>query len=111
MSKKLTTCIHCKRSVFYRWIDGRGYVWDLAHLPDTLICVARPGEQRHVPSRTDQQQAIVDKATALLATLDEVVPTNVGHYAVEAARKAMDTLIGTAASISTPDWQRPEEKA
>jgi hypothetical protein len=52
---------------------------------------------------TAQQQAIRDAAEALTRLLDEVVPSNVAHYAVEDARRALRTLGWRAGGIWTHD--------
>lgn len=47
-------------------------------------------------ARTEQQEALAAQALALLALLDETVPTSVVHWAVEDARRALVRLARAA---------------
>lgn len=77
---------------------------------------AKTPEQREAEAKEHAEQAnaarnqyIAADAQGLLDTLDALVPSSTAHYAVEDARKALETLIREAkkASIKTVPAQRP----
>lgn len=59
-----------------------------------------------LPTMTDQQEKLYLGASALLTTLNEVVPASTIHFAVEDARRALQQLIASAATIRTSDTLR-----
>jgi len=58
------------------------------------------------PTMTVEQDRLYREASALLATLNEVVPASTVHFAVEAARRALHQLLTSAATIRTSDARR-----
>jgi hypothetical protein len=56
-----------------------------------------------IPVPTIDQSNIIVAAQSLLDALDDTVPANVAHYAVEDARRVAKQLIRVAATIHTND--------
>jgi len=54
---------------------------------------------------TVEQDRLYREASALLATLNEVVPASTVHFAVEDARRALHQLL-TSVTIRTSDARR-----
>ena len=58
------------------------------------------------PTMTVEQDRLYREASALLTTLNDVVPASTVHFAVEDARRALHQLLTSAATIRTSDARR-----
>lgn len=59
-----------------------------------------------LPTMTDEQEKLYLEASALLTTLNEIVPASTIHFAVEDTRRALQQLIASAATVRTADTLR-----